>query len=81
MGMYGLENKNEGPKLDLAFDLEKEMKRDPAKRAENLKKVEERTQKAKNLTVQGGSLEELHQAEVLLKGFTALKKVLDRVKK
>ena len=81
MAMYGLQNKKEGPKLDLTFDLEKEMKNTPNEREQKLKEVEGLIREAKKLKVAGASAVGFQEAEVLLKGFTALKKVLDRVKK
>ncbi len=81
MGMFGLHDKKEGPKLDLTFDLEKEMKNTPKEREQKLKEVEGLIREAKKLTVEPASAVGFQEAEVLLKGFTALKKVLDRVKK
>ena len=74
--MFGLEKK---PRALFEFDLEKEVKGDPAKRQQLVKAVEEKIQEIKGLLRQGASSEDFDQYGVLLHGYAALQKVLGRI--
>lgn len=78
--MYGLEKgKKEGAFL---FDLEIEIKEHPKKGKELLEKAERRMLEVKNLLREGTSEKGgLDKLGVLLKGYTALQKVLQRAVK
>jgi hypothetical protein len=75
--MYGLEKK---PKHVFEFDLEKDLKKDPSKTSELLKTTEVKIQKIKTQLREGAKGPELDQLGVLLHGYTALQKVLGRLK-
>ena len=74
--MYGLEKK---PKHVFEFDLEKDLKKDPSKVKELLKSTEKKIQEIKNQLREGAKGPELDQLGVLLHGYTALQKVLNRL--
>jgi hypothetical protein len=74
--MYGLEKK---PKHVFEFDLEKDLKKDPSKAKELLKTTEAKIQEIKNQLREGAKGPELDQLGVLLHGYTALQKVLNRM--
>ena len=74
--MYGLEQKG---KALFEFDLEKDLKANPAKVKELLKACEENIQKVKNILRQGTASAEYDQFGVLLHGYAALQKVLTRI--
>ncbi len=74
--MYGLEKK---PQMVFEFDLEKELKKDPNKLKEYLKKAETRIQEIKSLLREGTKGKDLDDLGVLLHGYTALQKVLNRL--
>lgn len=74
--MYGLEKK---PKHVFEFDLEKDLKKDPKKVKELLKSTETKIQEIKNQLREGAKGPELDQLGVLLHGYTALQKVLNRL--
>ena len=74
--MYGLEKK---PKHVFEFDLEKDLKKDPSKVKELLKSTETKIQEIKNQLREGAKGPELDQLGVLLHGYTALQKVLNRL--
>lgn len=74
--MYGLEKK---PKHVFEFDLEKDLKKDPKKVQELLKSTETKIQEIKNQLREGAKGPELDQLGVLLHGYTALQKVLNRL--
>lgn len=74
--MYGLEKK---PQAMFEFDLEKDLKKDPTKVRELLKKAEAKIQEIKQQLREGTKGPELDQLGVLLHGYTALQKVLNRL--
>ena len=74
--MFGLEKKG---KALFEFDLEKELKSNPPKIRELLKKIEENTQEIKNTLRQGAGSEDFDNLGVLLHGYAALHKVLTKV--
>jgi len=74
--MFGMEKK---PNEPFAFDLEEDMKKDPATAKALLKEVDERTNELKNLLRQGAETEDFDDYEVLLHGYAALQKVLKKV--
>ena len=76
--MFGLEKK---PKARFEFDLEKELKGDPHKLAEISKTVESRVQEVKQLLRQGAGSESFDQLGILLHGYAALQRVLNRMAK
>jgi hypothetical protein len=76
--MYGLEKK---PGEKFAFDLEKEMKDNPNRAQEILKKVETRIHEMKKLLREGASDKDFDRLGVLLHGYSALQKVLKKIAK
>lgn len=78
--MFGLENQKKKKKNeDFIFDLEKTLQSSNAHRG-LIQKIEERVQKIKEVLRGGGSQEEFDQFGVLLHGYTALLKVISRIK-
>ncbi len=75
--MYGLEKK---PGEKFAFDLEKELKEKPGRGKEILEKVEKRIQDIKGLLRKGAKEEDFDELGILLHGYSALQKVLKKVK-
>lgn len=76
--MFGLEKK---PKARFEFDLEKDLKSDPHKLGELSKTVESRVQEVKQLLRQGTSGPSFDQLGILLHGYAALQRVLNRMAK
>ncbi len=74
--MYGLEKT---PKALFEFDLEKDLKKDPSKARELSKNAEAKIQEIKNQLRQGTKGPDLDNLGVLLHGYTALQKVLNRI--
>lgn len=74
--MYGLEKKPRGP---LEFDLELDIKSDPVKAKKLMKEIEEKIHELKNLLRQGAETEDFDDYGVLLHGYAALQKVLNKV--
>jgi hypothetical protein len=74
--MYGLEKK---PKAPFEFDLEKDLKADPNKTRQLLKAVDERIHEIKGLLREGTATENFDNFGVLLHGYAALQKVLNKV--
>ncbi len=74
--MYGLEKKGKTP---FEFDLEQEMRQDPAKAQHTLKTVEGRIQELKSLLRQGAAPEDFDNLGILLHGYTALQRILTRL--
>lgn len=74
--MYGLEQKG---RALFEFDLEKDLKGNPAKTKELLKACEGNIQEVKNILRQGTASAEYDQFGVLLHGYAALQKVLTRI--
>jgi hypothetical protein len=74
--MYGLEKKPKGP---FEFDLEKDLKEDPAKAKQMLKVIEEKIQEIKGILRQGAESEDFDKYGILLHGYAALQKVLTKV--
>ncbi len=74
--MFGLEKKG---KALFEFDLEKELKAEPTKATEMLKKVEGIVQEIKTSLRAGSSSEEFDQLGILLHGFASLQRVLTRI--
>ena len=73
--MYGLEKE----KKPFQFDLEVELKKDGKKAKETLDKVEHRINEVKNEIRKGHKSKELDDMGILLQGYNALKKVLQKV--
>lgn len=74
--MFGLEKKG---KALFEFDLEKELKSNPSKTKDLLKKVENQIQEIKNILRQGTESEDFDKFGILLHGYAALQKVLTKV--
>lgn len=74
--MFGLEKKPKGP---FQFDLEVELKQDPKKAQQLLNQVNQRVQELKQLLRQGAETEDFDDYGVLLHGYAALQKVLNKV--
>jgi len=74
--MFGLEKKG---KALFEFDLEKELKSNPAKIKELLKTVENSIQDIKNILRQGTEAEDFDKFGILIHGYAALQKVLTRI--
>lgn len=77
--MFGLESKDKGKGL-LEFDLEKDLKSDPSKAKKVLEEVEMTIQQLKTHLREGSSKEDLDHLGVLLHGYTALQKVINKLK-
>jgi hypothetical protein len=76
--MFGLEKT---PKAPFEFDLEKELRTDPTKIRDLLKKANDRIQEIKTLLRSGADSKEFDDLGVLLHGYTALQRVLNRINK
>ena len=74
--MYGLEKK---PLKTFEFDLEKDLKKDPTKVRELLKNTEAKINEIKSQLREGKKGPELDNQGVLLHGYTALQKVLNKL--
>jgi Family of unknown function (DUF5398) len=74
--MFGLEKKG---RTLLEFDLEKELKSNPAKIKELLKTVEGHIHEIKSALRQGSSSDEFDNYGILLHGYAALQRVLTRI--
>lgn len=74
--MFGLEKQPKGP---VQFDLELELKEDPAKARGLAKVIEERVGELKNLLRQGVETEDFDDYGVLLHGYAALQRVIKRL--
>lgn len=74
--MFGLEKKK---KELFEFDLEKELKSSPAKIKELLKTTEEKISSLKAALRQGAGSEDFDKLGVLLHGYTALQRVVNRI--
>jgi hypothetical protein len=74
--MYGLEKK---PLKTFEFDLEKDLKKDPTKVRELLKNTEAKINEIKSQLREGKKGPELDNLGVLLHGYTALQKVLNKL--
>jgi len=74
--MFGLEKKQ---KMPFEFDLEKEMKADPSKARKLLEKIDNYIHDLKNALREGAASEDFDQLGVLLHGFAALQRVLNRI--
>ncbi len=77
--MYGLEKEKEQGKR-FAFDLEKEIKETPKKGKELIELAEKRMQEIKAQLREGTNEKDFDRLGVLLHGYTALQKVLKRIK-
>jgi hypothetical protein len=76
--MYGLEKEKKGEKF--VFDLEREIKENPAHGKTILKKVEEKIGEIKHQLRAGADGKDFDNLGILLQGYTALQKVLKKVK-
>ena len=74
--MYGLEKK---PLKTFEFDLEKDLKKDPNKVQALLKTTEAKINEIKSQLREGRKGPDLDNLGVLLHGYTALQKVLNRL--
>jgi hypothetical protein len=74
--MYGLEKKGKAP---FEFQLEEELRHDPSKIKKLLKTVEERIHEIKHLLRQGASSEDFDNLGVMLHGYAALQKILNKL--
>lgn len=80
--MFGLEKGPDKGKGMFEFDLEKEFKTDPGSKLKLSKDIEEKILFLKNLLRKGmDSSEEFEEHGVLLRGYAALKKVINRIGK
>jgi hypothetical protein len=74
--MYGLEKT---PKALFEFDLEKELKKTPSKVGEYIKKADTNILEIKAKLREGTKGPELDQLGILLNGYTAFQKVLNKL--
>lgn len=74
--MYGLEKK---PKTMFEMDLEKDLKKDPSKVRDLLKSTEAKIQEIKGQLREGSKGADFDNLGVLLHGYTALQKVLNKL--
>ena len=75
--MFGLEKKKARELFE--FDLEKELKKDHAKAKQMLQHVESRMQDLKGILRQGASSKDFDNCGILLHGYAALQRVLNRL--
>jgi hypothetical protein len=73
--MFGMEKK----KALFEFDLEIELKKDPKKKQALLQAVETKVQHLKTTLREGTKSEHFDQLGILLHGYAALQKVLNRI--
>ena len=78
--MFGMEKQKSKTKEGFLFDLEKELK-DPQKRKEYAKRIEQRISAIKEHLRKGSKKEEFEHLGVLLNGYHALTIVLGRAAK
>lgn len=76
--MYGLEKKQ---KALFEFDLERELKEDSSKKKELISAVESNIQEIKDHLRKGASSADFEDYGVLLHGYTALQKVVNKISK
>ena len=76
--MYGLEKKSPGM---FEFDLEKEINGKPEKGKKILESVEHKIHQLKKMLREGANEKEFDQLGILLHGYTALQKVIKKIKK
>lgn len=74
--MFGLEKKPQAP---FEFDLEVELKQDAAKKQKLLKEIEEKILEIKNILRQGAGSEDFDNYGILLHGYAALQKILNKI--
>ena len=74
--MFGLKKE---PNEPFAFDLESDLKKDPAQAKALMRLVEERLGKLKNLLREGAETEDFDDYGILLHGYSALQKILKKV--
>ncbi len=74
--MFGLEKK---PKAPFEFALEEEIKADPGKKKALLEEVDGVIQEIKSILRQGTETENFDDYGVLLHGYSALQKVLNKI--
>lgn len=80
--MFGLEKKPEKNKKKFEFDLEKEIYENPARKKNLTKEIEENILQIKDLLRKGvSSDQEFENFGVILRGYAALQKVINRVGK
>jgi len=80
--MFGLEKGPGKGKGMFEFDLEKEFKTNPGSKAKLVSEIEEMILHLKNLLRRGiDSNEEFEEHGALLRGYAALKKVINRIGK
>lgn len=80
--MFGLESDNGGKNKQFEFDLEKDLKTDPNYKKKLSKDIESKILELKNLLRKGlESDEEFEQHGILLRGYAALQKVVNRIGK
>jgi hypothetical protein len=75
--MFGLEKKPTNAPFE--FDIEKDMKGDPDKKKKTLKIIEEKVVEIKGLLRQGAGSADFDNLGVLLHGYAALQRVLNRI--
>lgn len=74
--MFGLEKK---PKAPFEFDLEKDLRTNPTKIRQIQKEVEEKIHEIKGFLRQGTGSEDFDSYGILLHGYAALQRVLNRI--
>lgn len=80
--MFGLKKENKsGGRGPFEFDLEKELKTDKNKKASLIKEIDENTNELKAMLREGASSENFDQCGVILHGYSALAKVIERATK
>lgn len=74
--MFGLEKKGKGL---FEFDLERDLKKDPTKIKALQKKVDENIHEIKAVLRQGTASEDFDNLGIMLHGYAALNRVLNRI--
>lgn len=74
--MFGLKKEPQEP---FQFDLEADIKKDPAEAKKILKHVDERIQALKGLLRQGAETDDFDEYGVMLHAYNALKRVFNRI--
>ncbi|MCF7851944.1 MAG: DUF5398 domain-containing protein [Simkaniaceae bacterium] len=76
--MFGLEKKKKKP---FEFDLEKELRKDPKKRAKMIEDIARHKHELKAILREGTKTKEFEQCSLLLQGYEALETVINNVDK
>ena len=77
--MFGLESKDQPQRFE--FDLEKDLKEKPNEIKKILTQIDSQSKEIKSALRSGAASENFDQCGVLLQGYEALERVVNRIKK